>query len=358
MPPLCPSTGNQEVGSQNWGATRSLWMKYALPAMVPAALGEAVVQHSPKLARMSESLVVATGLVKRYGSRTAVDGVDLDIRSHQITAVLGPNGAGKTTTVEMCEGFRSPDAGEVRTLGADPTRFSREQRAAVGVMLQSGGVWSMARPAETIAQIASLYRNPVPPTELLDRLFLTPVANTPYRRLSGGEQQRVKLACALVGRPRVLFLDEPTAGLDPHARRAVWEIIAAERDRGAAVVLSTHLMDEAERLADQIVILHHGRVVVSGTPSALTESASDDQIIISAGVAMDLSDLEAVLPVGTAVVEQSRGVFALVAEVSPSLLSTVSAWCADNGLPQHAISIRRQTLEDVFLALTGDGDAR
>lgn len=318
--------------------------------------GEALAPGSLRLGFMSESLVVAAGLVKRYGPRTAVDGVDLDIRSHQITAVLGPNGAGKTTTVEMCEGFRAPDAGSVRTLGVDPTRFTREQRAAVGVMLQSGGVWSMARPAETIAQIASLYRDPVPPAELLERLSLGPVAKTPYRRLSGGEQQRVKLACALVGRPQVLFLDEPTAGLDPHARRAVWDLIQAERDRGAAVVLSTHLMDEAERLADHIVILHHGRVVVSGAPSELTKSASDDQIIISAGVAMDLSELESVLPVGTSVVEQSRGTYALLAEVSPSLLSTVSAWCADNGLPQHAISIRRQTLEDVFLAMTGDGD--
>ena len=302
---------------------------------------------------MTPAAVVAESIGKRYGDTVAVDGISWSMAAAEITAVLGPNGAGKTTSLEICEGLRRPDQGRVRVLGADPLHFSAEQRGRVGIMLQAGGVWSMARPAETIRHIASFYREPRDPAELIERLALGKVAKTPFRRLSGGEQQRVKLACALAGRPDVLFLDEPTAGLDPHARRDVWGLIQEERERGAAVVLSTHLMDEAERLADRIIIVHQGRVVVQGTPEELTGTSQADQILLTPGVRVDTGDLLAALPPGAAIAEQRPGVYRVDAPASPTVLSAVSAWCADNGVPQRAISIQRQTLEDVFLALTG-----
>ena len=319
----------------------------------PAPLGSAHVCGRPKLVHMTDAVVVAESIGKRYGDTVAVADVSLRIPAGRITAVLGPNGAGKTTSLEICEGFRHPDSGEVRVFGADPARFTASQRARVGIMLQSGGVWSTARPAETIAHLAGFFTHPRDPAQLLERLGLLGAARTPYRRLSGGEQQRVKLACALVGRPDLLFLDEPTAGLDPHARRAVWELIAEERQRGAAVVLSTHLMDEAEQLADHIAIVHQGRVVVEGSPQQLTAGSQDDRIILATGSRLDTGDLLAALPAGSTITEQAPGRYAIDAAVSPSVLSAVSAWCADNGIPQHAISIQRQTLEDVFLTMTG-----
>lgn len=306
----------------------------------------------PRLEGMTDPVVVADALGKQYGDVVAVADVSLQIPAGRITAVLGPNGAGKTTTLEMCEGFRRPDRGSVRVFGADPLAFGPEQRARVGIMLQDGGLWSMARPAETVRHQGSLYADPRDPDQLLAALSLDRVARTPYRRLSGGEQQRVKLACALVGRPDLIFLDEPTAGLDPHARRAVWELILAERDRGAAVVLSTHLMDEAERLADDIVIVHRGQVVGHGTPAELTAAEHSDQIILATGARVATDDLAAALPTGATLTEVQPGRYAITAAVSPSLLAVVSAWCADRGIPQHAISIQRRSLEDVFLALT------
>jgi ABC-2 type transport system ATP-binding protein len=298
------------------------------------------------------SVVLAESLAKRYGSTVAVADVSLAIPAGQVTAILGPNGAGKTTTLEMCEGFRAPDGGRVRVFDTDPMRFTPAQRARVGIMLQGGGVWSTARPRETVAHFARFFRDPHDPADLLERLSLGPVARTPFRRLSGGEQQRVKLACALVGRPDLLFLDEPTAGLDPHARRAVWDLITGERDRGTAVVLSTHLMDEAERLADRIVIVHQGRVLTEGTPDALVASAHADRVVLAPGTRVDTADLLAALPIGSRIEEGPAARYRIDAPVSPQLLALVSAWCADNGLPQHVISIDRHSLEDVFLALT------
>lgn len=302
---------------------------------------------------MTDAVVVADSIGKRYGGTVAVADVSMSIPAGQITAVLGPNGAGKTTSLEICEGFRRPDHGRVRVFGTDPLRFTAAQRARVGIMLQSGGVWSMSRPRETVRHIASFYRGSRDPDDLLEELSLDRVAKTPYRRLSGGEQQRVKLACALVGRPDLLFLDEPTAGLDPHARRAVWDLIGQERGRGTAVVLSTHLLDEAERLADRIIIVHHGRIVVAGSPKELTAAADADQIILATGARVDTGGLLTALPEGTTIAEHQPGRYAIDAPVSPSVLSAVSAWCADNGIPQHAINIQRQTLEDVFMSLTG-----
>jgi ABC-2 type transport system ATP-binding protein len=220
--------------------------------------------------------IEVAGLVKRYGQRTVVDGIDLRVQAGEIVALLGPNGAGKTTTVEIIEGYRTPDAGSVRVLGADPRTGGRDLRARIGMMLQDGGFDIRTRPAETIRQYAGFHADPHDPETLLDLVGLRAVAATPYRRLSGGERQRLSLAVALVGRPEVLLLDEPTAGMDPEARAITRELIASLRAEGIAVLLTSHDLVDVERLADRVAILVDGRIVASGP---VAEVASDGETL-------------------------------------------------------------------------------
>jgi ABC-2 type transport system ATP-binding protein len=211
-----------------------------------------------------------TGLAKRYGDVVALDGATWSAESGQVTAVLGPNGAGKTTMVECCEGLRRADAGEVRVLGTDPWHASADHRARVGVMLQDGGLPNAARPLPLLRHLSSLYAAPAPLDDLVTRLGIGDFAATAVRRLSGGQKQRVALAAALVGRPEVAFLDEPSAGLDPHARLDVWDLVREVAGAGAAVVLTTHSFEEAERLADHIVVVASGHVVAQGSLAEVT----------------------------------------------------------------------------------------
>jgi ABC-2 type transport system ATP-binding protein len=230
---------------------------------------------------VTEPAVEVRGLVKAYGDRLAVDGLDLTAPMGAVTALLGPNGAGKTTTIEICEGFRRPGGGTVRVLGLDPLRDGPTLRPRVGVMLQSGGVYPGARAGEMLRLLASYAAHPLDPDALMNRLGLQDVARTTYRRLSGGEQQRLSLAMALVGRPELVFLDEPTAGLDPHARHATWALIEELRGVGVTVVLTTHYLEEAERLADHVVIVDHGRVVASGAPREIaTDGRSLEDVFL------------------------------------------------------------------------------
>ena len=215
-------------------------------------------------------------LVKRYGATTAVAGLSLEAPPAAVTAILGRNGAGKTTTVEICAGLRRPDAGNVRVLGRDPHRDGADLRRRVGVMPQTGGsgaagVYPSARPAEALRLYAAFYPHPHDPQALLERVGLTEAARTPWRRLSGGEQQRLSLALAIVGRPELVFLDEPTAGLDVHARHATWQLVDDLRTAGVSVILTTHAMDEAEQLSDQVHVVSAGKVIASGTPDDLTK---------------------------------------------------------------------------------------
>ncbi|MGW5051675.1 ABC transporter ATP-binding protein [Actinokineospora sp. NPDC004072] len=298
---------------------------------------------------MSESAVEVSDVVKRFGPTTAVAGVDLRLPRGQVLALLGPNGAGKTTTVEMCAGFLRPDSGVLRVLGMDPR--ARALRPRVGVMPQGGGAYPGVRAAEMLRLVAACARQPHDPDWLLDVLGLTGAARTPYKRLSGGQQQRLSLACALVGRPELVFLDEPTAGLDPQARRLVWDLVAALRADGVSVLLTTHLMDEAEALADQVVIIDGGRVVAEGTPAALT---TDGQLLrFRTRPGLDLTLLTAVLPETCAVAEPSPGAYLVTGEVDPQVVSAVTAWCAQQGVLAEELRVGRRSLEDVFLELTG-----
>ncbi|KNX37218.1 ABC transporter ATP-binding protein [Luteipulveratus halotolerans] len=213
---------------------------------------------------MTETVIVRE-LRHRYGSTQALDGMSWSAEHGAVTAILGPNGAGKTTMIEMAEGLRRPSEGEVRVLGCDPWHADAAHRARVGVMLQDGGLPGGTRPSRLLRHLARMYASPADVDALVARLGIGDFDRTTMRRLSGGQRQRVALAAALVGRPDVLFLDEPTAGLDPHARRDVWRLIRETRDAGVTVVVTTHSFEEAERLADRVVVVARGRVVASGS---------------------------------------------------------------------------------------------
>ncbi|WP_018656554.1 ABC transporter ATP-binding protein [Actinomadura flavalba] len=295
--------------------------------------------------------VALDDLAKRYGGTPAVDGLSLRARRGEVTALLGPNGAGKTTTIEICEGFRRADAGTVRVLGRDPVADARALKPRVGVMPQSGGVPGTARGGEFLRLVASFHRAPLDSAALLERLGLAEHARTPFRRLSGGQQQRLSLAVAVVGRPELVFLDEPTTGLDPQARHATWDLVRELRDAGVSVVLTTHHMDEAERLADHVVIIDRGRVVADGTPAELT--GAERQLRFRARAALDLEELLGALPPGSAAKESPAGHYLVEGDLRPELLATVTAWCAAHGVLTEDLRIERRTLEDVFLELTG-----
>ena len=244
-------------------------------------------------------------MVKRYGRTTAVDGLSLTAGRGEVTAILGPNGAGKTTTIEVCEGYRNADAGTVRVLGLDPDRDAARLKPRVGVMLQAGGIPPAVPAGEYLRTLSRFHVKPHDTAWLLDIVGLTSHSKTPYKRLSGGQQQRLSLAAAVIGRPELVFLDEPTAGMDPQARHATWDLVTALKADGVGVILTTHFMEEAERLADHVVIIDHGRAVAGGSPAALTGSAG--QLRFRAEPDLDIDSLLAALPAGSAAKESPAG---------------------------------------------------
>ena len=304
---------------------------------------------------MDHPAVEVRDLTKRYGATAAVAGLTLSAAAGEVLAVLGPNGAGKTTTVEICEGYRRPDSGTVRVLGLDPVADARALRPRVGVMLQGGGGYPGARAGEMLRLLASYAADPLDPAELLYRLGLSAAAGTAYKRLSGGQKQRLSLAMALVGRPELVFLDEPTAGLDPQARHATWDVVRQLRADGVTVVLTTHHMEEAERLADQVVVVDGGRAVAAGTPAELTRDGAGGQLRFAAAPGLDLLALAAALPADVTVSEPRRGEYLVSGTVDPHLLAAVTAWCAAHGVLAEDLRVQRRSLEDVFLDLTGHG---
>ncbi len=227
------------------------------------------------------------GLEKHYGATRAVDGLSFDVARGEVFGLLGPNGAGKTTTVEILEGYRTPDAGTVRVLGLDPIKQGRELKPRIGVMLQEGGLYPGLKPLELLRLFAAYYDEPEDPEAMLDVVGLRDTAATPVRRLSGGQAQRLSLACALIGKPQVLFLDEPTAGMDPHARATTWQLVRDLRAREVTVLLTTHAMDEAEQLCDRVAIIAGGKLAALGSPAELTRYAAADEIWFAATPGID-----------------------------------------------------------------------
>jgi ABC-2 type transport system ATP-binding protein len=291
-------------------------------------------------------------LVVRYGPLVAVDGVSFVARAGEVTALLGPNGAGKTTTVEAIEGYRRVDAGQVRILGLDPRRDHAAVVPRLGVMLQQGGVYTGIRPGEVLRLFASYYDDPADPDELLARVGLDDRRGTAWRHLSGGERQRLSLALALVGRPEVVVLDEPTSGIDPAGRLVVRDVIAELRRSGVSVLVTTHDLAEAERLADHVVILDRGRVVANASPAELMDSTGADHFRFGAPGRIDVDALAGHLSVP--VVEERAGEYRVDAPPSPAVVAALTAWLAERELPLADLRAGRQSLEDVFLRLTAE----
>lgn len=302
---------------------------------------------------MSQPKVVARGLSKRYGDVVAVDRVDLEVHAGEIVGVVGPNGAGKTTTLEMMEGLRKPDSGTCTVCGFDSIRESRQVRARIGLTLQQAAFPDGLRVIELMQLYASFYPDPVPIGDLLHQFDLEEKARAFTQHLSGGQKQRLALALALLGRPEVIFLDEPTTGLDPQARRHLWDAILRLKDEGRAVILSTHYMDEVEQICDRVVIMDHGKVLASGRPRELIDAFGPESVIevAFAGPHVDAVPLSRLDGTTGIKVEEHR-IYLQTYDTAKTLMA-LALHADKNALPIKDLRTRVASMDDVFIALTG-----
>jgi ABC-2 type transport system ATP-binding protein len=276
------------------------------------------------------SAIAVRGLRKSYGALEAVSRIDFDVRRGEVFGLLGPNGAGKTTTVEILEGYRKRDGGEVEVLGADPASAGGEWREQIGVVLQSSAMYETLTPAEMLRLFAGYYREPRPVDEVIELVGLQEKRNDRVRRLSGGQRRRLDLGLALIGDPELIFLDEPTTGFDPAARRRAWETIRGLRGLGKTILLTTHYLDEAEQLADRVAVLAHGRIVASGTPAELTGAVPATEIRY-----------------------RENGSEVVLETAEPTrLLNELTGRALAEGRELEGLIVRRPTLEEVYLSLT------
>ncbi len=296
------------------------------------------------------SAIVIDRLEKRYGGFTAVDGLSLRVEPGETYALLGPNGAGKTTTIEILEGLRPRSAGSVSVLGLDPGTEKDQLHARIGVMLQEGGLYPGARAREMLDLFSAFYPDPRDVDELLELVGLTEHQRTLYRKLSGGQKQRLSLAIALVGRPDLVFLDEPTAGMDPMARRTTWEIVEALKTEGVTMVLTTHYMEEAERLADRVGIVNRGRLLAEGTPTELT--AGGGELRVRASAPFDTQALAAHIGAPVRALGHQAAIIEVVS--TPELVAKAATWAVDHGVHFTEIRVGATGLEEVFLEIAGE----
>ncbi len=313
---------------------------------------ETATYNREKVSPSHSSAITVESVVKRYGAVRAVDGLSFTVGVGEVFALLGPNGAGKTTTVEILEGYRSPDAGSVRVLGLNPIREGQRLKQQIGIMLQQDGLYPGLTAREALRLYAQFYERPANPEALLERVGLQSAAKTRCRQLSGGQKRRLALAVALVGQPALVFLDEPTAGMDPQARLATWEIIRDLRREGATVLLTTHLMDEAEKLADHVAIIDHGQLIALDTPTALTGGAAAGMVRFSAPAGLDCAALAA-LPSAQEAQEVSPGSYVLQTTNASALLAELTAWLRDQSVTLTELRVGHGSLEEIFLQLTG-----
>jgi ABC-2 type transport system ATP-binding protein len=300
----------------------------------------------------SEPVVSVRGLVKRYGSHEAVAGIDLEVRRGEIFAFLGPNGAGKTTTVEILEGFQQSTEGQVSVLGHDPATAGGAWRDRVGVVLQESEPEPGLSVRECLDMYAGFYRAPRDIDETIALVGLTEKAGAPGTRLSGGQRRRLDFALALIGDPELIFLDEPTTGFDPSARRAAWEVVAGLRQLGKTVVLTTHYMDEAEYLADRITVLSAGHIVAEGTPQTL---GGRDHMTTAISFTLPDHVQARDLPPGLSpLTEPGPGESTVLHSESPLVhLQMLGNWALGRGFDLPDLDVHRPTLEEVYLSLTG-----
>jgi ABC-2 type transport system ATP-binding protein len=296
-------------------------------------------------------------LVKSYNGRAVVNGLTFSVQPGEVFALLGPNGAGKTTTVEILEGYRRPDAGSVRVLGLDPSRHGTALKPRIGLMLQQGGLFPQITTREALRLFAAFYPDAEDPDALLEQLQLGAVAGTRFRQLSGGQKQRLSLGLALVGRPQLVFLDEPTAAMDPQARRGTWDIIRALRDRGTTVLLTTHFMEEAEQLASRVAIVDRGRLVALDSPIALRQAVANE---IHFATQPSVSEVAVATALGmpqSAVDRENDGTLVLRVEPSPARIAELTIWLATQGVLLTELRAGSRSLEQAFLTLTSRADA-
>jgi ABC-2 type transport system ATP-binding protein len=307
-----------------------------------------------------DDAVAIEGLVKHYphpdgGTFAAVDGIDLTVTRGEVFGILGPNGAGKTTTLEIVEGLTRADAGRVRVLGIDPENDLVGVQRRIGVQLQSSAYFEFLRLGELLDLFGGFYPRRLDTDDLLARVGLTEKRNALVGELSGGQAQRFSIVAALVNDPEVVFLDEPTTGLDPQARRSVWEVIRGLADEGRTVILTTHYMEEAEALADRIAVIDHGRIAAIDTPTALMERHGSGTTVTFVTEHEVSSGELAALPAVTGARSRRNGVATheLAVEAADVTVPALYQWAGNTGVELRDVSIRRSTLEDVFLNLTG-----
>ena len=304
---------------------------------------------------MSEPAISVNGLRKAYGTTEAVRGIDLEVSPGEVFAFLGPNGAGKTTTVEILEGYREPTSGRVSVLGRDPLQADRSWRERVGIVLQECRMEPKLTVRETLRMYAGYYREPRGVEATIELVGLSEKADERSERLSGGQQRRLDVGVALIGDAELLFLDEPTTGFDPSARRRFWEVIGGLRDLGKTVFLTTHYMDEAQALADRVAVIADGRIVGAGTPDELGgrgEAATEISFALPSG-------MEAELPAAVAgAIGAGNGRMLLRTAEPTTVLNDLTGWALERGIELAALEVRRPSLEDVYLELTGDGGER
>jgi ABC-2 type transport system ATP-binding protein len=310
------------------------------------------IMTGPTVACRLVTAVECSDLVIRYGNLTAVDGLSLHASAGEVVVVLGPNGAGKTSTIESLEGYRRPSSGRVRVLGLDPIRQHRSLVPRIGVMLQRGGVYPMLGPRRVLRLFADYYADAVDPDALLDLVSLTGVAGTPWRHLSGGEQQRLSLALALVGKPQVVFLDEPTSGVDPEGRLAIREVVARLKDKRVSVLLTTHELVEAEHMADRVVVINRGQTVAEGTARELATMAGGPAVVtFGAPPGLDTVAFGAVL--GAAVREVGPGRYRVETAATPALMAALATWLAERDAALTDLQTGN-SLEEAYLAVVGE----
>ena len=318
---------------------------------------------NPKTLPATDAAIEVTGLTMRYGSRQVVNGIDFSVHHGEVFAFLGPNGAGKTTTVEILEGFRSRTAGTVRVLGIDPESAPAAWRDRVGIVLQSSVPEPDLTVAETVELYAGFYRRPRPTDEVLSLTGLDAQSNMRNRRLSGGQQRRLDVALALVGDPDVLFLDEPTTGFDPAARRAAWETIAGLKRLGKTIFLTTHYLEEAEYLADRIAVITAGRIVATGTPADLggrDQQPSTVRLSLNPSLPLDVWPAELLRHAANADCPRllADGRFEFDSSDPAADLFELTRWAATNHTHIEGLEVARPTLEDVYLVLTNEREAQ